>query len=570
MKHKSILFIFASLFLIAVISLTSAVCCEQTIDSAVCQDVSDVTNCDTDFNIEENTACATTSFCSVGTCVDRNTGDCIESPQASCDTELGGYWYDKPVDEVAECSLGCCIIGDGASFIERVTCDTMGSDYDVIPTFRADITDPDACFALAGQEKKGACVFQSELGRDCDISTRGECQDTAGEFHEDFLCTNPELGTICAMTKRTTCIEGKNEVYFVDSCENKANIYDANKVENIDYWTYIKDVSDSSETCGVGLSNKESAECGNCNYILGSTCGEGTADYGDYFCKDMGCIDGSLADKFASANNGVYPNHADAWCSNSMGTPVDISYFEGAVPGQTSHLLYCYDGKVYDEQRGNFRNNLCSVNTTSGEANWIVNRWEDCFAQNSSDDCLNEDVRDCKFVEGNSYLADEFGSQLKLENAEEDEVRAACVPKYTPAFNFWEPSEEISGLGAGAQEICQSQSSSICTGYYTKQVGGTWISWEPESWDKYSDNIQNTFNDNDLYGKGVKSICFQSGESDNDKLPSKVSFQDNWVEGRKNLCLASGDCGIKQNYLGEVGYGDWKDMFDGNIKKDNI
>jgi hypothetical protein len=33
----------------------------------------------------------------------------------------------------------------------------------------------------------------------------------------------------CGKTTNTVCVEGKDEVYFVDSCGNVANIYDASK-----------------------------------------------------------------------------------------------------------------------------------------------------------------------------------------------------------------------------------------------------------------------------------------------------------------------------------------------------
>ena len=33
------------------------------------------------------------------------------------------------------------------------------------------------------------------------------------EFHEGFLCSAQELGTNCAMTEKTTCVEGEDEVF---------------------------------------------------------------------------------------------------------------------------------------------------------------------------------------------------------------------------------------------------------------------------------------------------------------------------------------------------------------------
>ena len=41
------------------------------------------------------------------------------------------------------------------------------------------------------------------------------------------------------MTKETTCIEGKDEVYFKDSCGNIANIYDSSKINDKGYWNKV-------------------------------------------------------------------------------------------------------------------------------------------------------------------------------------------------------------------------------------------------------------------------------------------------------------------------------------------
>jgi len=69
-----------------------------------------------------------------------------------------------------------------------------------------------------------------------------------------FLCSHPGLNTKCAMSESTKC-EG-DDVYFVDTCGNLANVYDASKINNQDYWSRIQEPTCSASTAG----------CGNCDY----------------------------------------------------------------------------------------------------------------------------------------------------------------------------------------------------------------------------------------------------------------------------------------------------------------
>ena len=173
---------------------TTMYCAEKTISGAWCQTVL-IEEVNTDYR-HLPTSCESTSYCSTGTCVNTVTGGCMIGPQATCDSAQGGVFYSQPKDEVAQCKIGCCLLGEGASLVERVMCDTLGKDYGVTATFSPNIQDELTCLALASPEAKGACVFETDLGRDCRTITRKECQDSAGEFHEGFLCTAPDLSLI--------------------------------------------------------------------------------------------------------------------------------------------------------------------------------------------------------------------------------------------------------------------------------------------------------------------------------------------------------------------------------------
>ncbi len=589
MMNKKLLLIMFGVFLAVFLTgIASAVCCEKTDAGAWCQDVIDEANCDDGFRTEP-TACLSTTYCSEGTCVNRHTGECLPSPQSTCDPTMGGYWYDKDSDEVDECQLGCCLVGDGAALVSRVRCDKMASDYNLeVHDFREDVQESFECSMMASPEAKGACVTSIERRRDCDMTTRQECQDATGEFHEGFLCTAPELGTICAMTRQTTCAEGEIEVYFKDSCGNNANIYDASLVDDTNYWTYIKDPSDSDETCGVGYSNANSKTCGNCNYIFGSICGayrlgvDVKPDHGDFVCRDLKCKSGNLAEKFKQDYE-RWPEHGEAWCSYSTGKPYDdFGNFEDAKPGQLSSRLYCYNGEVQGNLCDNFRNTLCMKNTTTGAAACVPNRWQTCFGQNNTDDCENEDKRDCKVVNNPNYKVslrrDSETGYEELYFGDSDtgkKIRAFCVPKYPPALNFWDPQADIPVTeleeNVDTQEKLCNLANTFCPAMYTKEVAKeNWDAWEPKSGELIDGEWYDLDVYGDLYDDGTRSYCFKGKDNVGKSLPEKMPVKENWIKGAQNYCLPIGDCGVKSNYWGYEGYNKWKHLFTGDYKESSL
>ena len=388
---------------------TEIYCAEKTTYSAWCQNVP-LAEVNTNYRYDR-TSCESTSYCSEGTCVNTLTGECLSGPQATCDSGQGGFFYSQPKDEVAQCKIGCCLLGDQAALVEQVRCDALGTDYGLKATFRSDIQDELTCLAMSSLEAEGACVFETGEGRDCKFTERGDCIDSTGEFHEGFLCSAPELGTICAKTRKTTCIEGKNEVYFIDSCGNIANIYDAKKIDDVAYWSYVPGVEGVEVNTGDGNGNADSTVYGYCNYFQGSTCKRYNRGidsklprFGDYICRDLGC---KSSVPFAG---GKYREHGEEWCSEP------IKNFEDARPGQVSYLLYCYDGEVQYELCDGFRNKLCLQNETTEAASCVMNEWMECIGQENTKDC--ENIGDCKVVTGASILRTAYGTEKQLKDSD--------------------------------------------------------------------------------------------------------------------------------------------------------
>ncbi len=561
-------------------------CAEKTTYGASCQDVPQA-ECATGINPStmqpykcDRTACKSTTYCSTGTCADRVTGKCLPGQQATCNPAQGGFFYSLPKDEVSECKVGCCFLGDGNSLVEKIRCDVLGKDYNVEPTFRADITDEDICLALASPEAKGACVFETEKGRECEFTTRGDCLSiesvTGGEsstgffeglfggtkeeittnipsFHEGFLCTAPELGTICAMTKRTKCVPGEHEVFFEDSCGNTANVYDANKINNVAYWSYVPGVQGVEVNYGDGKGNINSKKYGACSYLKGSTCGSGAADYGNFICRDLGCPANS-----DPLTGGVRREHGDEWCSEP------ISNFENAKPGQISYLLYCYNGEVQYELCDFFRNKLCSENKETGAASCVVNRWSDCIFQENTRDCLDTSIRDCRVEKGASALTlrTQYGTEKQILDSDTGKmITGTCVPKYTPGFKFWDPEGTILDVPEETEtplSICEF-SSVTCLVPYTQEVIGI-TAWRTTPSDECVSQCKSVegWSNSKCY-EACTPVCLESLDSKN----ADAKIVKDWAQSYQNLCTSLGDCGVVANYLEKEGYNRWRDLFTG-------
>ncbi len=439
MEKKFLVAIIVGTFLAAgLASADISYCCERLEAGSWCVDAPQDA-CDDNYRVTP-TSCESTSYCKTGTCIDSEEGTCMEgTPQMKCedpngdgDKSDGGVWYDASADDVPQCKLGCCLIGDQAAFVTGTRCKRLSAIYGIGINFRSDISSEIQCIASATSEERGACVFEREYERTCLMTTQRECSEMSvgnmsTEFYTGQLCSDADLNTNCGKSKKTTCVEGKDEVYFVDTCGNVANVYDASKVEDEDYWKEIKEVS---ESCSYGSQNANSKTCGNCDYYLGSTCKsyERSEDkakpvYGDYICRDLGC-----------EWEGQEYKHGETWCANQEGS-------EENLPGSRYFRLVCYNGEVSVEPCADFRDEICIESDIEGfrTAACRVNQWQDCTEQSTKKDCENEDRRDCKWVGD------------------------GCVPKFAPGFNFWEDGD--------ADEIC-SEATTTCQVVYEKKLFG--------------------------------------------------------------------------------------------------
>ncbi len=517
-----ILMLFISIF---VFSLNFSVkaqqvkfCCERTTYGAWCQNAPEE-ECDEGYNcgIDEKgnllkcrktpTSCEATSYCRLGCCYDSSEGICMEkTPQKVCQ-DSGGTWSDDAECNIAQCQLGCCILGTQAAFVTLTRCKKLSSFYGLITNFRRDIGNELSCISLASLSDQGACVYEVDFVKTCKFTSRQECNsikqgmnignktELGGgrvtsnvEFYKDLLCTAEELGTSCSMTKQTTCIEGRDEVYFVDSCGNIANIYDASKIDDKAYWR--KKIS-KVESCGSGSSNINSRTCGNCNYFEGSICGEGNAKYGDYICKDLNCHASDTSD-------GKLHKHGESWCStDKYPDSVGSRYFR--------HI--CMNGEEIIEPCADFRQEICiqdyieSGGVKFSQAGCRVNRWQDCYSQTEKKDCENKDKRDCKWI-----LKTDKVAERETEEGKYQPIKIGCVPEHSPGLKFWEEGE--------AQGTC-SLANSQCVVEFVKEG----------------------------FLKGGGKKCEDNCEC----------LEDSWKQEQLEKCEQIGDCGAKTNWIGNKG-----------------
>jgi hypothetical protein len=587
MKRGKIFFIGMFAFFLIIIALgnISAVCCERTTGGGKCIDVGSSNYCSTENNPTtgtpykiDNTACGSTPYCSTGTCVNNAAGTCTLSTDSACDPSLGGYWVNNLPSNIPDCKPGCCLIGDSSALVPLVGCREMSKAYGFTMDFKDSVTTVDACLQAAGPTTKGACVSQTTKGRTCDVETKEACTSASKDFHAGLLCTAPQLGTVCTIPNpaKTKCVDGKNEVYFADSCGNPANVYDSSKLTDTDYWTYIKDPT-SSDICGYGNANTNNPDCGNCNYLGGSTCGKPTGiqpSNGNYICKSLSC---TLPD-------GTVKAHGSSWCNQPL------SYFETAKPGDLSYRFSCFNGEVQADLCDTQRNSLCNetdnVPVFGSLASCIPNKWQYCIFLNNSKDCLSGKM-DCNVQKGIGLMNASGNYKSFLDSSSGSMIKAACVPKYPPGFNFWTPDAAVMGITPtlDSSQACAIASSSVLAGYHA-WVLGNWNSIEGFCFKQCIDNCSSSI---------VKGICqegcfsgcprsesfldygttvfgggsgpYASGTND----LGNVSLDSTWATNEELLSVALGDCGVKANYIGQPGYNSWKDLFiGGNISSSSI
>ncbi len=452
--------IFAFAFLVAAASAvaspvvkaqTSQVCCEKLKGKDIFCQNSILSNCDANYS-HAQTSCASTDYCKPGCCYDSKEGTCAENTPRKVCVLSNGTWDSNGNCNIPQCQMGCCVLGDQASLTTLVRCKKLASYYGLETDYRSAVTSEASCVAIAQASDKGACIITTGVETTCKLTSRADCKglthnDTA--FNNGFLCSAEQLGTLCTRQARTGCIDGKDEVYWFDSCGNPENIYDADKARS---WNSGK-ILDKENSCNPNSANAKNPSCGNCEYYQGSMCGQARTgveprpSYGDYICRDLNCYDTS---------NGNDYKHGESWC-----------VFDGAVGfgrdlvGSRHWRHLCVMGEEQVEPCDDYRQGICVQESVAveGSGNFTeamcrANGWKMCLDYNGKPNIekLCKDNNDCMYLEINTK-----GTGIK-----------SCVPNFPPGFDL-----KAAAGGGGATTFC-SLATQKCDVKYEKTLKG----WE--------------------------------------------------------------------------------------------
>ena len=547
--------------LLSIISLVqvSSFCCEKVLgDGAFCQSVLEIDECNrnVDCGNPDNlyecrasaaTSCEATNYCKTGTCVNLDTGECDLSPLSTCEAS-GGTWKETPESELPECQMGCCFLGEQTSWLTGIRCKKESTKYGLELNFNPDIQDSETCYDLGNPRDDGACVYEEDFETKCLRITKKECNSLEGDsskenvkFHKGLLCSNENLGTNCLRSQNTMCYEDK--VYFLDTCNQRANIYDNDESAESGYWNEIIEPENSCELTRDSFGFLENADsCGNCDWFeTSSICKLEKANEqalkGDYVCSDLSCID----------KDGKKRQNGEEWCiTNSVEGEQDS-------PGARYGYLTCLDGEIFSTECSEYRAEVCYDDDSSGKsfAECRENNWRSCSEQDNERDCVDVDptIRNCQWTNVSWYDPKDYGSfDIKFLNTlaglsvELDEFRTPkpndflgggyCSPKNATGLELNDLSEEELNVCINNSYVCN-----IVWLEFYDPLGTIIINTNENIW------IDEVFSENPLILEEGFECMNKNG-----------TINTNWLKEMNNKCSLSGDCGLSNNFLNESGY----------------
>ena len=440
-------------------------CCVNPDSTGICISVETASECNGDFKPGQN--CEVTQDCNKGCCIDEAQGTCSTGSTKSTCILDGGKWDSDKNCNLAECIQGCCDLGEMKVYSTKARCGILSESFQIgknqqLP-WDSNINYFD-CRVDNSLKEVGACTTLNDDGTtNCKISSELECSvDTysKGKFYLGKLCTSEALGTVCKKTELTTCLEGKDQVYFLDSCGNPANIYDSSKVNDQTYW---ENIISPEMSCNSNSGNENSKSCGNCNFNLGGICSASKdfkPDYGNNYCQQTSC-------EF----NGEVFKPGESWCvyEGKVGDGDDI-------PGSTHRRFRCDSGKIIKEVTGTtgYRDKVCQQKIYIDDfenkfrsAENVLNPSKDsksiCLTYNEEEP--EEMVKSCM---ANSLCF------LKKVDVDTNFKFSYCVSKYPVGFDLiTDNNEKIEAQ----EEVCNI-GTKTCIGVEQRKWHGTHPKWK--------------------------------------------------------------------------------------------
>ncbi len=520
------------------------VCCLETNGGAKCQDVPwNYGECSSGLS---HSVCEQTSDCRQICCIDEEEGLCTtNSPMHEC-TSNGGIWDSDKSCNVDACIGGCCILGGSSDWVTERRCQLLSAQKGFRGTNFTQHVSQAQCLRMRENQKTGACVLDGGM---CRFGTEADCVEMAGRFEEDELCSSPSLNTTCLKQYSVGCVEGKDEIYWLDSCGNMENIYSSNKEDS---WN-DGNVLTKSESCNTNSANINSATCGNCNFMLGSKCqasslGKKVED-GNFICADVNCVD----------EKGVKRKNGESWCvydgTVMGGLNENRSVWATDIVGSRHWRRMCVDGVVKNEPCADFRQQVCGKIEIAGkEANE-----SDTIESSESVGCVQNRWRECVEVTNEIYSGQtgDFKAQKTLFQ-EWDEAKSAeykkkcedigqcifyemklsktpivpvCMPMFSGGLDFYNNVENSTST---AEDVCNIVTSIPYIGTCTKVtltgdcsgcVSG--CDCGTEKWLEEVNAIANAFGDCGAYvniGGEVTDFGYSSTKGKNESKKGEVEW----------------------------------------------
>jgi len=398
------------------------------------------------------------------------------------------------------------------------------------------------CLASVQRRTEGACAFSvaNKEEKVCKFTNIEECDSIGGVFWENTLCSNEdEIDSICEKQNYTSCVEGFDEIYWFDSCDNRENIYEGSSRRDKEISWNNGLVKEKDESCVMGTASypvRNQGSCGNCNRLLSSICGEKIEgeqelddEEQDVVCLDLGCYD-EEGDRIRE--------HGESWCAYqgqiglpgedgealdliggilSSGLGFDLIGGERSVdtPGSLHFRKSCLNGEISTNSCDNYRNYVCVEQQTEkdgggtfSQASCRVNRWQECLDYNPSTNegqligMLGGEMAG-KILELRLRLTcgKDPDCFVKTVNVDKDFQFSYCAPRYAPGFDL-ENGLEV------AQTLCGAASQK-CTAVYVKKISG----W----------------------------TCEANCDCEKPEFAQKMN----------DFCTSLGDCGFSVNYVGD-------------------
>lgn len=514
--------------------------------------------------------------CKLGTCIDEEEGICTpRTPISTCE-EMGGNFDERELEDIEGCQKRCCYIGNQAKFITKKQCEVLAEDYQTDFRFDEEIASEFSCLLAIVEEAEGACVIKKEAGSEepsCRRTNLEYCGSLGGEFHEKMLCSHPDLETGCEKQKSISCFSDLEEVYWIDSCENRENIFQSSESESWNNGFILA----KNESCAMGSPGdwlKNQRSCGNCNRLRGSLCGNVTSEKkligapeGDVICKDLAC-----------EVNGTRRENGETWCvyQNAIGTSLEVpligglGYFGGrhidgmhsmSAPGGRHFRQSCIEGEVVTEPCADYRNEICiesrSNLTSDGSKSFSIaacrgNKWSECLQYNANgggplSELLSklQPIIDIyppagKALQGplNNAKVNAINLMFKCEKNPDCYINSVsvgenykfplCLPKYPPGFY---------------QQDTEGEDQTIC-GFGNQNCVSVWV----------FESIPFTFGLAAEWKCKAGCECVEGSPPGSAKgswdeiYPSKKLAQQS-----QDICVSLGDCGKKANYRGQGG-----------------